>query len=149
LDCRLASLASLYVLTLALVVIPGGPAEAQDRTPAAGPPSVGLRLVAEGLTSPVAVVPANDGSRRLFVVDQVGLIHILRSDGTLAPEPFLDVRDRMVTLMPDFDERGLLGLAFHPDYAKNGRFFVYYSAALREGGPEGFDHTTRICRYRW
>jgi glucose/arabinose dehydrogenase len=145
---RLTSLASLYVLTLALAVIPGGPAEALSGASPAGRPSVGLRLVAEGLTSPVAVVPANDGSRRLFVVDQVGLIHILRSDGTLAPEPFLDVRDRMVTLMPDFDERGLLGLAFHPDYAKNGRFFVYYSAALREGGPEGFNHTARISEFR-
>jgi hypothetical protein len=39
-------------------------------------------------------------------------------------QPFLDVRGRMVPLMPDYDERGLLGLAFHPGYATNGRFFV-------------------------
>ena len=62
--------------------------------------------------------------------------------------PFLDVRARMVALMPDYDERGLLGLAFHPRYAVNGRFFVYYSAPLRAGAPAGYDHTARISEFR-
>jgi hypothetical protein len=53
------------------------------------------------------------------------------------PEPFLDLRSRMVSLMPEFDERGLLGLAFHPRYASNGRFFSYKSAPLRAGAPAG------------
>jgi glucose/arabinose dehydrogenase len=100
------------------------------------------------LTSPVALVSAGDGSGRLFVVDQVGLIRVLGPDGRLEPEPFLDVRSRMVPLMPEFDERGLLGLAFHPRYASNGRFFVYYSAPLRAGAPAGFDHTARISEFR-
>ena len=42
----------------------------------------------------------------------------------------------MVPLMPGYDERGLLGLAFHPDYKSNGRFFIYYQLSPRPGGPE-------------
>jgi glucose/arabinose dehydrogenase len=135
-------LASLLVLMVGLVVMPVGGAAAQAR------PAVSLRLVADGLTSPVTLVPANDRSRRLFVVDQVGAIRILRPDGTLAPEPFLDISDRLVEQMTDFDERGLLGLAFHPNYARNGRFFVYYSAPLRAGAPEGFNTTSTISEFR-
>jgi glucose/arabinose dehydrogenase len=112
------------------------------------PPSVGLQIVAQGLTSPVTLTSPADGSGRLFVVDQVGLIRVLMPDGTLRPDPFLDVHSRMVALMPGFDERGLLGLAFHPQYAANGRFFVYYSAPLRAGGPAGFNHTSHISEFR-
>ncbi len=137
-------LASLLVLIVGLVVVPGGGAEAHT---AGGPPAAGLRLVAEGLTSPVTMVPANDRSGRLFVLDQVGAIRILRPDGTMAPEPFLDLRDRLVQLMPDFDERGLLGLAFHPNYARNGRLFIYYSAPLRQGAPADFNVTSRIAEF--
>jgi glucose/arabinose dehydrogenase len=111
-------------------------------------PAVGVETIAEGLTSPVALVPPGDASGRLFVADQAGLIRVLAPDGTLLEEPFLDLRARMVQLMPGFDERGLLGLAFHPQYASNGRFFVYYSAPLRAGGPAGFNHTSHISEFR-
>ncbi|HEX6471096.1 MAG TPA: PQQ-dependent sugar dehydrogenase [Streptosporangiaceae bacterium] len=136
-------LASVVALLVGLMVGVGG----QGQASAGGPPTVGLRLVAEGLTSPVTMVPANDGSGRIFVVDQAGLIRILRADGTLAPEPFLDLRDRLVQLMPNFDERGLLGLAFHPNYKRNGRLFVYYSAPLRAGAPDGFNVTSTISEF--
>jgi glucose/arabinose dehydrogenase len=109
---------------------------------------VALQLVAQGLTSPVSLVEPPDGSGRLFVVDQAGLIRIIAADGTLVPGPFLDVRSRMVTLRANFDERGLLGLAFHPRYGSNGRFYVYYSAPLRAGAPAGFDHTATISEFR-
>lgn len=108
------------------------------------PFTAGVRQVAAGLTSPVALVEPPDGSRRLFIVDQIGLIRVLLPDGQLLAEPFLDVRDRLVTLMPNFDERGLLGLAFHPQYAENGRFFVFYSAPLRDGAPAGWNCTSTI-----
>ncbi|HEU5159169.1 MAG TPA: PQQ-dependent sugar dehydrogenase [Streptosporangiaceae bacterium] len=139
-------LASLFVLVVGLVVVPG--AVAQGHTGGNAPPTAALRLVADGLTSPVTMVPANDGSRRMFVVDQAGPIRIMRADGTLAPEPFLDLSDQIVPLMPNFDERGVLGLAFHPNYARNGRLFVYYSAPLRAGAPEGFNVTSRISEFR-
>jgi glucose/arabinose dehydrogenase len=124
-------------VALALVA---APAQAQG-------PAVGVRLVADGLTSPIALVPADDGSGRRFVVDQAGTIRVLTADGELLPEPFLDLRSRIVPLMPDFDERGVLGLAFHPDYEDNGRFFVYYSAPLRPGAPAGYDHTARLSEF--
>ena len=127
---------------LVLVVLLGSSAPAQE----AEPPSVGLQLIADGLTSPVALVPAPDNSGRLFVVDQIGVIRVL-SDGALLEQPFLDISDRIVPLMSGFDERGLLGLAFHPDYATNGRFFLYYSAPLREGAPAGFNHTSHVSEF--
>ena len=134
------------MVVCATVAVVGGAAPVQAQE--ADSPAVGLRLVADGMTSPVALVSAGDGSGRRFVVDQVGLIRVLRPDGTLAPEPFLDLRSRIVPLMPGFDERGLLGLAFHPGYASNGRFFVYYSAPLRAGAPAGYDNTARVSEFR-
>ena len=119
----------------------------QGQSPMGGHLTVGVRQVAAGLTSPVALVEPPDGSRRLFIVDQIGLIRVLLPNGQLLPEPFLDLRDRMVSLRTSFDERGLLGLAFHPHYAENGRFFVFYSAPLRAGAPEGWDCTSTISQF--
>ncbi len=80
------------------------------------------------LVAPVYLTHAGDGSGRLFIVDQIGLIRIVDSDGNLLPDPFLNLTDKIVDIDAFFDERGVLGLAFHPDYANNGRFFVRYSA---------------------
>jgi glucose/arabinose dehydrogenase len=108
---------------------------------------VDLEPVASGLAAPVYLTEAPDGSGRLFVVDQAGLIRII-DDGVLLQEPFLDLTDRIVDFRPGFDERGALGLAFHPQYAQNGRFFVFYSAPLRAGAPSGWDHTSLISEFR-
>ena len=119
-----------------------------DRAANRAPTAIELTLVAGGFTQPVALVHANDHSKRLFVVDQVGLVRIIGADGTLSPEPFLDLRSKIVPLNPRYDERGLLGLAFHPRYRQNGRFYVYYSARLRAGAPAGYNHTSTIAEYR-
>jgi glucose/arabinose dehydrogenase len=111
-------------------------------------PAVGVQPVADGLTAPITLVPLADGSGRRFIVDQAGTIRVLTADGSLLPTPFLDLRSRIVPLMPDFDERGVLGLAFHPGYTANGRFFVYYSAPLRPGAPAGYNHTARLSEFR-
>lgn len=97
--------------------------------------TIGLEVVAEGLTAPVAFAAPNDGSKRRFIVEQIGRIRILMPDGTLRAEPFLDIRDKIVPLVDTFDERGLLGLAFHPDFKSNRRFYVYYSAPMRHNAP--------------
>lgn len=111
------------------------------------PPRVGLELIAEGFTSPVALVAPWDESERLFIVDQVGMIWIL-SEGKRIKIPFLDLRDRIVELNAFYDERGLLGLAFHPDFATNGLFYVSYSAPLQAGlSPNLWDHTTYISEF--
>ena len=136
----------LLIVVCATVAVAGSAAPVRGQE--ADSPAVGLRLVADGFTSPVALVEAPDGSGRRFVVDQAGVIRILTAGGNLLPEPFLDLRSRIVPLMPAFDERGVLGLAFHPGYAGNGRFFVYYSAPLRPGGPAGYDHTARVSEFR-
>ncbi|MCH9033918.1 MAG: PQQ-dependent sugar dehydrogenase [Planctomycetes bacterium] len=99
----------------------------------AGPIPINLAVVADGLTAPVFLTHAGDGSGRLFIVDQPGQIRIVKN-GVLLPAPFLDISSKTVALNAFFDERGLLGLAFHPDYANNGRFFIRYSKP-REGDP--------------
>ncbi|HRD67364.1 MAG TPA: PQQ-dependent sugar dehydrogenase [Candidatus Competibacter sp.] len=81
-----------------------------------------LREVATGLAQPVAVAQAGDGSRRLFVALQSGQIVIFDGERVL-PTPFLDIRDRVTS----GGERGLLGIAFHPDFARNRFFFVNYT----------------------
>jgi glucose/arabinose dehydrogenase len=139
-------LARLLLILALLAGLSPGPAYAQS--PLGDPMDVGVELVATGLTSPIGIVSPPDGSGRLFILDQTGLIRIVASDGTLLAEPFLDLRSNIVPLMSAFDERGLLGLAFHPNYAQNGRFFVYYSAPLRAGAPSGFDHTSHISEFR-
>ena len=80
-----------------------------------GPTHLGLRTIADGLVSPVDLVSAHDSSGRLFLVEQTGAIRII-AGGQLLPSPFLDVAGRLAALQTDYDERGLLGLAFHPGF---------------------------------
>jgi len=111
------------------------------------PPKVSLELVAEGFTSPVALVTPQDGSDRLFMVDQIGIIWIV-SQGERIEKPFLDLRSSIVELNSFYDERGLLGLAFHPEFARNGIFFVSYSGQLRSDlSTSEWDHTTYVSEF--
>lgn len=107
------------------------------------PPRLRLEQVEDGFAAPVFLT-APGGDDDLYVVDQVGLIWRI-DPGAQQSEVFLDLRDRLVALSPIYDERGLLGLAFHPDYSDNGRLYVYYSAPPR---AEGWDHTSIIAEYR-
>lgn len=90
----------------------------------AAAPAMGARLtqVASGFSGAV-LITAPAGDDRLFVVEQSGAIRILQRDGTTVPRPFLDIS----SLISNGGEQGLLGLAFHPNYANNGRFFVNYT----------------------
>lgn len=99
------------------------------------PAQLELELVLAGLDQPVDVAHAGDG--RLFIAEREGRIRILHPDGRLQAEPFLDITDRVLS---DGGEQGLLGLAFHPQYASNGRFFVYYTTGSGNG-------TVRLSRF--
>jgi glucose/arabinose dehydrogenase len=87
------------------------------------PNAFGWAQYVGGLSSPIDI--KNAGDDRLFVVEQAGLIRIIEG-GELLTEPFLDIRDRVNA---DGSERGLLGLAFHPDYQSSGFFYVNYTGA--------------------
>jgi hypothetical protein len=84
-----------YVVSALLLVVSLSAGIASGRNAEQREPAVGLELIADGLTSPVTLVAPPDGSGRLFVVDQIVVIRVLRPDGTLARQSFLDVRDRM------------------------------------------------------
>src|ERR1700750_1091189 len=83
--------------------------------------SINLVEFASGLTSPVEITNAND--TRLFVVQQDGIIKIIQPNGTINGADFMNISSKVLY----GGERGLLGLAFHPQYATNGYFFVYYN----------------------
>lgn len=96
---------------------PGSPGQAPDQA------TFQLRTVVDGLASPLFVTHAGDGSGRLFIVEKGGVIRIY-VDGALLPEPFLDITDRVNSVA---NERGLLGVAFPPNYTESGYFFVNYT----------------------
>jgi glucose/arabinose dehydrogenase len=84
--------------------------------------TIQLQLVVSGLSNPVYVTSARDNTNRLFIVEQGGIIKVLQP-GSSTPTEFLNITTRVLS----GGERGLLGLAFHPSYKSNGRFFVYYT----------------------
>lgn len=105
-----------------------------------------LRLVADGYVAPIGLADPADGSGRLFVQEQHGLVGVLNADGSRGPV-LLDLRPRMLPVATDFEERGLLGFALHPDFASNGRVYALYTAPLRPDAPSGWNHTKRVSEF--
>lgn len=121
------------VVTVLLTVLVGcSPAQA----PAPGAVTVALEQVVDGLEDPLYVTHAGDGSGRLYVLEQPGRVRVLEG-GRLLETPFLDLTDRVLSRG---NEQGLLGLAFAPDFAESGIFYVHYT-----GRPDG---RTVLARYR-
>ena len=120
----------------------------QSPRAAEGTPGIGLKPVAEGFTSPTALMTLDDGSGRLLVADQIGVVYLLTKDGTKAEQPFFDVRSRLAKLNEGFDERGLLGLALHPRFKENRKVYMTYSAPLRSGAPADWDNTLRVSEFK-
>jgi glucose/arabinose dehydrogenase len=110
-----------------------------------------LKLVAEGLAAPLGVADPDDESKRLFIFDQVGKVWIIDKNGNLLPDPFLDISSKMIPLNLNSDERGLIGFAFHPKFKHNGKFYVYYQAPRRDGGPAPgvlWNNLSRVAEYK-
>jgi glucose/arabinose dehydrogenase len=115
---RVLGIVSAFLLLLVPDIRSFADQQAQEQIP-----NISLELVTSGLSEPVGVTSAGDGSRRLFVVEQDGRVRIVRK-GRLKSRPFLDVTE----LTQGVGEQGLLGLAFHPHYEANRRFFVHFTA---------------------
>jgi len=111
------------------------PPPSPDVTTFPNPDNYGWETLVSGLERPVNLQSAGDGSGRLFIIEKVGRIRVLQ-DGQLLDTPYLDITDRVGS---GGNEQGLLGLAFHPNYKVNGRFFVNYTDK---------NGNTVIARYR-
>jgi glucose/arabinose dehydrogenase len=111
---------------------------------------VKLEPYVTGLNAPLAMVQP-PGDARKFVIEQFGRVRIIDADGKLLGTPFLDIRSKLPPLMSDFDERGLLGITFHPNFASNGKFYIAYSAVLDFQSDVGkmlwWDHTNIVSEY--
>jgi glucose/arabinose dehydrogenase len=134
------SFVSAVLAVLTLLLLPAAALQAQPAT------QVNLEPVLSGMSSTLGLRNAGDG--RLFPVGQGGLIQVVTFDAqgeaSLLPTPFLDISSLIVT----GGERGLLGLAFHPDYATNGFLFVNYTCRASAQADCANDGDTIIARYR-
>lgn len=111
--------------------------------------AVDIKLIAEDLVSPIQIVTTKK-SNRLYIVDQIGKVWVIDGSGDKRPVPLLDISSKLVSLNPAFDERGLLSLALHPDFANNGRIFIYYQLPPRAGGPApgvSWNNLSRISEF--
>jgi glucose/arabinose dehydrogenase len=111
-------------------------------SPQVGGFTPGLTPVLTGLNQPVFVTHAADGTNRLFVAERRGVIRVAVG-GVLQPTPFLDIT---ALVRDEGGEQGLLGLAFHPSYETNGRFYVFYTAEAGSGPGEAGPNT--LARYQ-
>lgn len=120
------------------------PAAAETNTAS----NIGLRLLADGLGAPIALASIPDGSGRLLIAEQAGVIHVLDQSGKKSGQPFLDLREKIVALGKGMEERGLLGLALHPQFKANRKFYVVYSTPRRTNAPPQWDHTQRLSEFK-
>jgi glucose/arabinose dehydrogenase len=114
----------------------------EDQTTEAFHTPIGLRTVATGMQTPLDMAFAPAANRR-YIVDQVGVVYTHDADG-LREEPFLDLQGDIVY----GTERGVLGIALHPNFAANRRVFIRYSAPRRPGTPADYSHTFVLAEFR-
>jgi glucose/arabinose dehydrogenase len=94
-----------------------------------------LEEYGSGLRNPVFVRNAGDGSNLLYVGEQGGIVYIYKNK-TKVQKPFLDIVNKVTTSGNAGEERGLLGMAFHPNYSDNGKFYIYYSISVMDPAVE-------------
>jgi uncharacterized protein (TIGR03118 family) len=111
------------------VIVGGGGTKITDPIPtkiAKGNVTIELQTIIAGLISPLGLAVPDDNSGRIFLYDQAGLIHVI-TNGVKMTDPILDVRGRLVQLNSQYDERGLLGVATHPNFAEHPFIYTYTS----------------------
>ena len=112
----------------------------------AEPARVSLKLVASGMVEPLSYNPLPDG--RVLVADQIGSIRLIDRDGKLDEAAVVDLSSKLSAINHNaFDERGLLCLALHPDFARNRRVFATYTAPRRASAPADYDCTLRVSEF--
>ncbi len=132
----------ILTLLLAAILIFGGPARAGLRNAGAGYPDVTLTEYASGFVEPTDIASTGvPGDERLFVVEKDGIIQVVEAGGLVLGTPFLQI-----DALAAGHEQGLLGLAFHPDYANNGYFYVNYTYTAGPTIPD-FPWESRISRF--
>jgi glucose/arabinose dehydrogenase len=139
--------APVHRCVLAMLIALAGLPPAVGAEASAGS-TIGLKLMVEGIGAPMVLVSIPDGSGRLLLAEQGGIIHLLDRDGKKSEQPFLDLRPKMVPINKGMEERGLLGLALHPQFKSNRKFYVVYSAPLRTNAPPKWDHTQRLSEFK-
>ncbi len=120
----------------------------EERVLLAADVQIQLRTVTQDLSAPLVATHADDGSGRMFVAQQGGQIRVVQGS-LVSPQPFLDLGGGGLNRVVTGGERGLLGLAFHPDFSSlsapgRGRFYVYYSAPSSSGG----NHDSVVSEFR-
>lgn len=134
---RLAALWMVIVQVLAVLMAIPAAAATEPPEPRSGPQeTVQLALVASGLQRPVYMTAAPGDRARLFIVEKAGRIRIVHN-GALLSTPFLDITN---IVKSSGNEQGLLSMAFHPNYASNGYFYVNYTGY---SGPSGDSYVAR------
>ena len=108
-------------------------------------PSVRLEtVVTEGPDSPLDFVVPPNSSDTYYIVDRSGGVYRYTERRGLQPEPFIDVSDELAEIT---GEMGLVGMAFHPNYGQNRKFYLRYSAPSREGTPDDYNHTEVLAEF--
>jgi glucose/arabinose dehydrogenase len=117
---------------------------AENKTKTSNEKSISVKLlkIADGLHSPVSAVFAPDGS--MLIVEQTGQIRLIK-DNSLVEKPIYDMQNKLVKLSGAYDERGLLGIALHPNFSQNKKLYLYYSAP---SDVKGSDHQSIISEFK-
>ncbi|XP_019377383.1 PREDICTED: hedgehog-interacting protein [Gavialis gangeticus] len=106
-----------------------------------------IQEVVSGLRQPVGAVHCGDGSHRLFILEKEGYVKIFTPEGEIMKELFLDIHKLVQSGIKGGDERGLLSLAFHPNYKKNGKLYVSYTTNQERWAIGPHDHILRVVEY--
>ncbi|MFN3403863.1 MAG: PQQ-dependent sugar dehydrogenase [Cytophagaceae bacterium] len=100
--------------------------------------------IAKNVIAPVGFTFSPDQTGRLFYIEQQGRVMVIK-EGKVLEKPFIDIRSKVIRQSNSYSERGLLGMAFHPKFKHNGKFYLYYSA---ESTDKNYDHISVISEFK-